>query len=174
MHWNLPANPVDLEQREGRIHRYKGHAVRRNIARTLGTDALQVNGRDPWEWMFAEGARRRPKRDSDIVPLWVFTEGEARIERVVPALPLSRDRSRLEALKRSLVAYRLAFGQPRQEELVAYMRDRFTEAEIEHLKHELHIDLAPKHRRRSGRSLFQGTGRDVPIGSVKSWREPRQ
>ena len=22
MHWNLPANPVDMEQREGRIHRY--------------------------------------------------------------------------------------------------------------------------------------------------------
>jgi hypothetical protein len=26
-HWNLPANPVDLEQREGRIHSYKAHAV---------------------------------------------------------------------------------------------------------------------------------------------------
>src|SRR3546814_9477258 len=24
-HWNLPSNPVDLEQREGRVHRYKGH-----------------------------------------------------------------------------------------------------------------------------------------------------
>ncbi len=23
-HWNLPSNPVDLEQREGRVHRYKG------------------------------------------------------------------------------------------------------------------------------------------------------
>jgi hypothetical protein len=28
VHWNLPGNPVDLEQREGRIHRYKAHAVR--------------------------------------------------------------------------------------------------------------------------------------------------
>ncbi|MEA3275971.1 MAG: helicase-related protein [Pseudomonadota bacterium] len=28
VHWNLPGNPVDLEQREGRIHRYKGHAAR--------------------------------------------------------------------------------------------------------------------------------------------------
>ena len=33
MHWNLPSNPVDLEQREGRVHRYKGHAVRKNVAR---------------------------------------------------------------------------------------------------------------------------------------------
>ena len=33
VHWNLPANPVDLEQREGRVHRYKGHAIRKNLAR---------------------------------------------------------------------------------------------------------------------------------------------
>ncbi len=32
VHWNLPANPVDLEQREGRVHRYKGHAIRKNVA----------------------------------------------------------------------------------------------------------------------------------------------
>nr|MDQ2643150.1 helicase [Myxococcota bacterium] len=29
VHWNLPSNPVDLEQREGRVHRFKGHAVRK-------------------------------------------------------------------------------------------------------------------------------------------------
>lgn len=147
VHWNLPANPVDLEQREGRVHRYKGHAVRRNLAQSLGSEALLSGDSDLWRWVFAEGARRRPKTDSDIVPLWVFADGDARIERVVPALPLSRDRSRLEALKRSLVAYRLAFGQPRQEELVAYMKDRFTDEEIEQLKHELHIDLAPPRSR---------------------------
>src|SRR5256885_17202199 len=32
VHRNLPANPVDLEQREGRVHRYKGHAIRKNVA----------------------------------------------------------------------------------------------------------------------------------------------
>ena len=31
VHWNLPANPVDFEQREGRVNRYKGHAVRKNV-----------------------------------------------------------------------------------------------------------------------------------------------
>jgi hypothetical protein len=30
VHWNIPANPVDFEQREGRVHRYAGHAVRKN------------------------------------------------------------------------------------------------------------------------------------------------
>ena len=36
VHWNLPGNPVDLEQREGRVHRYKGHAVRKNVAAAHG------------------------------------------------------------------------------------------------------------------------------------------
>ena len=49
-HWNLPHNPVDLEQREGRIHRYKGHAIRLNIA---VDHACAIRGRgepppDPW------------------------------------------------------------------------------------------------------------------------------
>jgi Helicase conserved C-terminal domain len=35
-HWNLPSNPVDFEQREGRVHRYKGHVVRRSVASALG------------------------------------------------------------------------------------------------------------------------------------------
>ena len=35
VHWNLPGNPVDLEQREGRVHRYKNHAVRKNLARRV-------------------------------------------------------------------------------------------------------------------------------------------
>ena len=33
MHWNLPSNPVDLEQREGRINRRDCLAVRESIAR---------------------------------------------------------------------------------------------------------------------------------------------
>jgi hypothetical protein len=146
MHWNLPANPVDLEQREGRVHRYKGHAVRKNLGAALGSEAILQHEGDPWEWMFQHGAKSRASHETDIVPLWVYTIGDARIERVVPALPLSRDRARLEALKRSLVAYRLAFGQPRQEELVAYLQGRFSPEEIDRLKRELHIDLAPPRR----------------------------
>ena len=49
-HWNLPRNPVDLEQREGRVHRYKGHAIRLNVA---AKHAAVVRGcgaapADPW------------------------------------------------------------------------------------------------------------------------------
>jgi Helicase conserved C-terminal domain len=40
VHWNLPSNPVDLEQRASRVHRYKGHAVQRILARAYGEVGL--------------------------------------------------------------------------------------------------------------------------------------
>ncbi|MBU8821110.1 hypothetical protein KL864_35220 [Mycolicibacterium goodii] len=52
VHWNLPSNPVDLEQREGRVHRYKGHAVRKNVAGAHGAAALDPENDDPWTAMF--------------------------------------------------------------------------------------------------------------------------
>ena len=54
VHWNLPGNPVDLEQREGRIHRYKGNAVRRNVAASHALDAFAAwsAGDDLWALIF--------------------------------------------------------------------------------------------------------------------------
>jgi hypothetical protein len=144
VHWNLPANPVDLEQREGRVHRYKGHAVRKNLARAYRGDAFAAPGDDPWERLFAAGQQKRESGATDVIPLWIFTlEGGSHIERHVPVLPLSRDKARLAELKRSLVAYRLAFGQPRQEDLIEYLSSRFSGGEIMQLLDELRIDLAP-------------------------------
>ncbi len=47
-------NPVDMEQREGRVQRYKGHAVRKNVARRFGLAGLRErwSGGDPWETLF--------------------------------------------------------------------------------------------------------------------------
>ncbi len=120
-HWNLPGNPVDLEQREGRVHRFKGHAVRLNVAATHG-DAVKKGGRvpaDPWAAMFA-AARRATRSRDELVPYWVY-EGPAKVERRVPLLPFSREVTRLAWLKRSLTIYRLAFGQPRQDDLLAHL-----------------------------------------------------
>lgn len=123
VHWNLPSNPVDLEQREGRIHRYKGHAVRKNIAERYGLSALvSWSGEgDPWQYMFALAERDRRPGMCDLVPYWVFEEGRARVERRVPLLPFSRDVGRLANLKRGLALYRVVFGQPRQEDLLAHL-----------------------------------------------------
>jgi hypothetical protein len=102
------------------VHRYKGHAVRKNLAEKLGLPALREwDGRgDPWQVLFERARRERSAGHSDIIPFWVYEEGKARVERRVPILPFSREAAQLVRLKRSLALYRLAFGQPRQEDLV--------------------------------------------------------
>lgn len=143
VHWNLPNNPVDLEQREGRIHRYKNHAVRRNVAQRFGLDAARSSADDAWEEAFAAAVRARPNGTSDIVPFWVYPiDGGAVIERHVPSVPLSRERQRLEDLRRSLVVYRMAFGQSRQEDLVQFLAERSEDADGQELD-ALRVDLSP-------------------------------
>ena len=145
VHWNLPANPVDLEQREGRVHRYKCHAVRRNIAEQLGPDLLSQGTPDGdlWEALFDRASSERGPDDGEMVPYWVFHQGSAKIDRLVPVLPFSREAARLPRLRKSLAVYRLAFGQPRQEELVEFLGDRIKPDLRERWLSQLRIDLSP-------------------------------
>ncbi len=130
-HWNLPSNPVDMEQREGRVHRYKGHAIRKNIARKYGLRGLQAgwcDGKDPWQVLFEAVRRDRGSNMTDLYPFWIFDDEDlidaAKIERCVVLPPFSSEVARFDYLKRSLAVYRLAFGQPRQEDLVAFLANR--------------------------------------------------
>jgi hypothetical protein len=142
VHWNLPSNPVDLEQREGRIHRYKGHALRKNIAGSFAA-AIDNGHPDPWSAVF-DAARNCENTDrSGLYPFWVCDQGDHKIERHVPALPHSRDVAHHANLRRSLVLYRMVFGQNRQEDLVAYLASRLSEAEIDNVVSQCRIDLSP-------------------------------
>jgi len=126
VHWNLPSNPVDLEQREGRIHRYKGHAIRKNIALVYGLNLLREKWdrkSDPWKLMFDCA---RGDRANDLLTYWLFEppEGGAKIERHVPIISYSKEESHFNRLKKMLVLYRLVFGQPRQEDLLKYLTEQ--------------------------------------------------
>ena len=142
VHWNLPSNPVDLEQREGRVHRYKGHAVRRNLVASHGSAVRAAGEADAWTALFDAGVAARPAGSTDIEPYWI-APGEARVERHVLAPLLSRDRGRLRDLRRSLTLYRMVFGQPRQEDLLEYLANRVDGEERELLEEALRIDLRP-------------------------------
>lgn len=120
VHWNLPWNPVDLEQREGRVHRYRNLAVRRNVAdRNRATLRNPGALRDPWEALFAAipGAHR------GISPDWLYS-GESHVERILPLLPLSEGSTHYQGLCRLLSGYRALLGQPHQEELFAILDQR--------------------------------------------------
>ena len=79
-----------------------------------------------------------------MVPFWVFDPPNGvGIERHVPTIPLSQDEQRYEDLQRSLAVYRMVFGQPRQEDLLAYLVDRVSPERLEGLRPLLQIDLRP-------------------------------
>ena len=154
VHWDLPSNPVDLEQREGRVHRYKGHAVRKNVAAAFGPRVfyeLQWSTErplpDPWQRAFAIAVSERPPDATDLVPFWISQPPEgvegAAIERHLLALPLSREHGRLADLRRSLAVYRMAFGQPRQEDLVEFLIEYVPEETLKAVLDELRVDLSP-------------------------------
>src|SRR5690606_39572566 len=56
---------------------------------------------------------------------------------------LSKDEIRYKSLQKSLGAYRMVFGQPRQDELLAYMLSKLDESKLAPLSQLLRIDLAP-------------------------------
>ena len=138
MHWNLPSNPIDLEQREGRINRFKCLAIRQNVARKYGNVDFDE---DIWTEMFAAAQAKKKPGHSDLVPFWCFGEGqEVKIERIVPMYPMSKDGISYDRLIKILSLYRLTLGQARQEELLEYLfRECDDPAELK----KLFIDLSP-------------------------------
>ena len=147
IHWNLPANPVDMEQREGRVHRYKGYAVRKNVAALYGDDDLganAINAPDPWTRMFERARRARTPGSSELVPYWICErDGGACIERRVMLAPLSRDEARYHRLRRSLALYRMVFAQPRQEDLLACLERAIGADRAIEIAARWRIDLSP-------------------------------
>lgn len=122
VHWNLPSNPVDFEQREGRVNRFAGHAIRKNVAEQHWVDALAAEGCSTWEAAFA-AAEKASADIGDFAPWWVYP-GSARIHRVLTNFPLSIDEERYQRLKHDLVLYRLTLGQPRQEDMLDVLNAR--------------------------------------------------
>ena len=135
MHWNLPSNPIDLEQREGRINRYKCLAVRQSVARRYRDEPT-------WDAMFAHAAKDLKGDNPDLVPYWCLpdTDGETvKIERIVPMYPFSKDQLCYDRIIKILSLYRLTLGQPRQEELITILDKELAEEQNE----ELFMNLSP-------------------------------
>jgi hypothetical protein len=140
VHWNTPSNPVDFEQREGRVHRYGGHAVRRNIAHRHRNEILATDDANPWRAAY-QLATDETVRLGEFAPHWVYP-GPARIERHVFPYLLSTDAMRLERLKDDVALYRLTFGQPRQEDMLELLRRRGVQHDPGRID-ALRLDLRP-------------------------------
>jgi hypothetical protein len=148
-HWNLPSNPIDFEQREGRIHRYKGHVIRLNLAKKYRNEIIPESGKNIWEQIFltASPEKMLAKVKCDLIPFWHLNHGISalNIERYVPIYPFSKDIEKFKSLIKVLTYYRLTFGQPRQEDLVESLSTLGYDSEEIIKLDELIINLSPIH-----------------------------
>lgn len=143
VHWNLPSNPIDLEQREGRINRFECLAIRQNISKRYGDITFKEN---VWKEMFDVASKKENDgKGSDLIPFWGLTEREdmVKIERIVPMYPFSRDGLAYERLIKILSLYRLTLGQARQEELLEYIFQNCED--VDNMK-KLFINLSPYYK----------------------------
>jgi len=94
--------------------------------------------------MFNAALAAKNPAHTDVYPFWVLpSEGGCHIERHVLNLPLSRDEERLIELRNTLAAYRMVFGQPRQEDMLQYLMEHIPRDRIEEMADQLRINLEP-------------------------------
>ena len=140
-HWDLCSSPVDLEQREGRVQRFGGLTVRQPLARKLGEQALaQARGQasSPWDIIARDADKAFADDKTGLSPWWTM-EG-ANLKRHLFALPQSRDIDRFAKLRTQRLLYRLALGQPDQEDLVELLTHH--DMETTQLLQALTLDLS--------------------------------
>ena len=160
VHWNLPSNPVDMEQREGRINRYDGLCIRRSIRRDYELQDLKpetVNSRNLWAQLF-ESIKQHPKGmqrfKHGLFPHWMYRSlkdtGDGHETEMLRRHLLfyngSSDITRYDNLKKSLALYRLLLGQPRQQDILERLLTDCRESDMKEIGRELStymINLSP-------------------------------
>jgi hypothetical protein len=118
LHWDLCSSPLDLEQREGRIQRYGGYSVRRVLAEKFKERAFSstVNGDSPWKAIATLAEDELSSDTSGMSPWWSCPGDE--VDRLFIHLPQSRQINRFTELSRQRWLYRLALGQPHQQDFI--------------------------------------------------------
>jgi hypothetical protein len=90
--------------------------IRKNIAAQHRTAILTASDNDPWSAAFRIAADHAAEL-GEFAPYWLYP-GAARIERHLMPYTLSRDVTKTARLRDALAMYRIAFGQPRQEDFI--------------------------------------------------------
>lgn len=147
VHWDLPGNPVDFEQREGRIARYGSLAVRRSLARAHGAEALSNAGAlSPFGELISRA--RNVEGDRTGLERW-WLPSDDRPTSVSFDWRFSLRSARKDKMLEELLYYRLALGQPDPDAFMAMLR-RVGADEAD--GRELAIDLSAISRVAAGRT----------------------
>lgn len=116
IHWDLPHNPVDLEQRDGRIQRFLGYSVRKRLPKDVKLNPATS------AWTEILDAAKNLEGQRGMIPWW-YVEG-ATIQRVIYCPEFSESVQYLEKLKKAVAIYRMVLGQANQENLMNDLQTR--------------------------------------------------
>jgi len=124
LHWDLCPSPLDLEQREGRIQRFGGLSVRTALAQQFRETALSQTNANASPWLtLADCAGQKFGSDKSGRSPWWSCPGE-KIEHFFVELPQSRQLDKFKELSRLRWIYRLALGQPHQQDFIETLANR--------------------------------------------------
>ena len=117
-HWDLCPSPLELEQREGRIQRFAGLVVRRRLAQLLNDSIEKLDLPSQASlWEIVEKLANQTLQDASGMSPWWVLKGAA-VSRYIFELPQGKDVQKFAMLKEQRLIYRLALGQPNQEDLI--------------------------------------------------------
>lgn len=160
VHWKLPSNPVDFEQREGRINRYHCLAIRKKIIKWWGGNFNNAsNGKDVYsifESAFEnakEGLIGEQRNDSqtldrcikkcEMIPDWILMNEDktesVKIKRMVPYFYLSKMAKAYNRNLKILQLYRTVIGQADLEEVM----ERLMSGKDQNNIKDLFVDFSP-------------------------------
>ena len=149
VHWKLPSNPVDFEQREGRINRYHCLAIRKKVIEWWSEDK---NNNDVYERF--ESAFKSAKDEMcnmhqsliskcEMIPDWILLNKDGsqqvQINRIVPYFYLSRMAIEYNRNLKILQLYRTVIGQGNPEEIMERLMGSKSPEEIK----KLFVDFSP-------------------------------
>ena len=82
---------------------------------------------------------------SDLNTYWGSNINKVKVERILPSYPLSTDESSYIRLMNILNNYRITMGQPKQEELLEDLFNRFNDKQ----RKKLYINISPYFRKKN-------------------------
>jgi hypothetical protein len=120
VHWDLPAGPVEFEQREGRVSRYSSLTVRRAFVAQHAISAYEAPfGTSPFIELF-KAAHLAPDDGLGLQKWW--TPSSEKPTSITFNLEFSVRAQRLKRLRDDLMFYRLGIGQPDPDAFINFLK----------------------------------------------------
>lgn len=131
-HWKTPISPVDFEQREGRINRFRNHAVRKSMARN--------NLKPTWTEIFGVNPS-----NNGLSPNWIAdVDNPVKLQSFMINHPLSKDMVVYHSLEKALESYRVSLGYGVNREVLDKIQENADVVGVENLDFkEILLNLAP-------------------------------